>query len=299
MEAIGPGGLWQPVPAKPNQSDKAGRFDRSNSLDSNSSDGCGFNAREGSGLYDSLSPDSLYGSSSPTESVLEALSMPPPLLTRSASQPNPPPDSYLYSPFKSGATSTSAPHSEHKLHPRGESFTWAESFQTISGEEDRGNIQNRASASIQQKEAPLWLSRNDSASSGSSYGAGSRPVSYGSVEDGLDDDVRRNHVNSGNAQSHARPLSGRRAAPLMPLSPMSKLQLQEPSRAAVQQTPMQTHSYENDHDRRPIPVQRPAVPTSTAPVSSALSDQVLVYDCRFRPSDIHIPTHDSRSSLFV
>ena len=94
--------------------DKSGRFERTNSLDSHSSDGFGFNARDGSGLYESQSPDSLYGSSSPTDSLLENLSIPPPALTRTASQPNPSADSYLYSPFKSGAASASMSLSERK-----------------------------------------------------------------------------------------------------------------------------------------------------------------------------------------
>jgi hypothetical protein len=52
LDAEASGGLWQPV--KPTASSDAavrsGRVERSNSFDSHSSDGLGFNARDGNGL---------------------------------------------------------------------------------------------------------------------------------------------------------------------------------------------------------------------------------------------------------
>ncbi len=56
LDAAGSGGLWQPV--KMNDSgvgdDRVGRMERSNSFDSHSSDGLGFNARDGNGLCGSI-----------------------------------------------------------------------------------------------------------------------------------------------------------------------------------------------------------------------------------------------------
>ena len=52
LDAAGSGGLWQPVKMNSEgvADGRAGRMERSNSLDSHSSDGFGFNARDGNGL---------------------------------------------------------------------------------------------------------------------------------------------------------------------------------------------------------------------------------------------------------
>jgi hypothetical protein len=273
------GGLWEPIKIQPvgSSEEKPGRFERSNSLDSHnslSSDGFGFNARDGSGLYESQSPDSLYGSTSPTESLLENISIPPPALARTISQPNPSTDSYLYSPFKSGEASASVPSSERKPPRMGGSNAWAESFHDANAATDGPDRYPNAFAPASQKEAaPVWLSRNDSASSNSSYGGGQR-FSVSSAGDGdvLDDDLLANQHNSRNAsQPLVRPLSGRRALPLGPLSPMNKFQNNASS--VVSQASSQMH--ESDHDRRPVGGQRPPAATYAAnAVSSASAEQV-------------------------
>lgn len=274
LDSLDSGGLWQPIKAqtRPQYDDAAGRFDRSNSLDGNSSDGFGFNARDGNGLYESMSPDSLYGSSSPTDSVLEALSIPPPALTRTASQPNPPTDSYLYSPFKTGA---SAPHSERKPPRPPGSSAWAESFREMDGRERPKDVM----AGVSQREpAPMWLSRNDSASSGSSYGAGSRPMSYGSFGDGdgLDEDSHMNLQSSRPPVQQVRPLSGRRALPLASFSPKGKFQ-DDPAAAANIEPAMFHTQHDSERDRRPLPAPRPPASSAAAAAtssSSAANEQV-------------------------
>ena len=253
--------------------DKSGRFERTNSLDSHSSDGFGFNARDGSGLYESQSPDSLYGSSSPTDSLLENLSIPPPALTRTASQPNPSADSYLYSPFKSGAASASMSLSERKPPRAGGSSAWAESFNDMDmGMDGRERQQNIFADNSQREAAPVWLSRNDSASSNSSYGGGQR-FSHGSLGDGdgQEDDSPRNQQNTRHiSQPVARPLSGRRALPLAPLSPMLKNQGNMGS--GNSQAHVQMH--ESEHDRRPLPGPRPPAAAAAASAASASAEQV-------------------------
>jgi hypothetical protein len=56
LDAAGSGGLWQPVKmdAAGVADDRLGRMERSNSADSHSSDGLGFNARDGNGLCANL-----------------------------------------------------------------------------------------------------------------------------------------------------------------------------------------------------------------------------------------------------
>jgi hypothetical protein len=272
------GGLWEPIKIQPAgySEDKSGRFERSNSLDSHnslSSDGFGFNARDGSGLYESQSPDSLYGSASPTESFLENISIPPPALTRTASQPNPSAESYLYSPFKSGAATTSASLSERKPPRSVSNGAWSESFHDMNAGMDGHERQQNNFAEITQKDsAPVWLSRNDSASSNSSYGGGQRfSVSSAGDGDAADSDIQMNQHSSRHAsqQPLVRPLSGRRAVPLVPLSPMSKFQSNAGS--AISQTPAQVH--ESDHDRRPLPGLRPPVAAAAANSASSMSSE--------------------------
>ncbi len=271
------GGLWEPIKIQPvgYNDDKSGRFERSNSIDSHnslSSDGFGFNARDGSGLYESQSPDSLYGSSSPTESLLETISMPPPALTRTASQPNPSADSYLYSPFKSGAASSSMPLSERKPPRVSASSAWTESVNDATvGMDGRERQQNIFAEVAHREAAPVWLSRNDSASSNSSYGGGQR-FSVSSTGDGdvLDDELKMHQHNFRHAsQPPVRPLSGRRALPLLPSSPAGKNQSN--AGLGVGQAPPQMH--ESDHDRRPIPGPRPAAATAAAGAASSVSNE--------------------------
>ena len=51
LDTGGSGGLWEPIRAPPVEGGQpGGRLERSNSFDSNSSEGFGFNARDGSGL---------------------------------------------------------------------------------------------------------------------------------------------------------------------------------------------------------------------------------------------------------
>jgi hypothetical protein len=111
--------------------------------------------------------------------------------------------------------------------------------------------------------APMWLSRNDSASSNSSYGGGSRPLSHGSFGEGdvPDDDAQYNRHTS---QPPLRPMSGRRALPLAPFSPKSHLQ-DNPAAAVSQYQPQ----HESEHDRRPIHAARPAAAAAAAAASSA------------------------------
>jgi hypothetical protein len=285
LDSLDSGGLWQPIKTQTGAQydDTSGRFDRSNSLDGNSSDGFGFNALDGNGLYESMSPDSLYGSSSPTDSILEAMSIPPPALTRTASQPTPHTDSYLYSPFKTGAASASAPHSERKPPRPPGSSAWAESFRDMDGRERQKDVM----AGVSQREpAPMWLSRNDSASSGSSYGAGSRPMSYGSFGDGdgADDDSQMNLQSSRPPAQPTRPLSGRRALPLASFSPKGKFQ-EEPATAARVEPIMFPAQHESEHDRRPIPAPRPPASSAAAAAtssSSAANEQVTIARMRWR-----------------
>ena len=199
---------------------------------------------------------------------------------RSSSEPNPPADSYLYSPFKDAA----APRSDGKP-PRhggvsqGAGSAWSESFHDASvsmvGRERERGILAGGSRREQVSQAPVWLSRTDSASSNSSYGGGSRPLSYGSVGEGFDDDQQQQQQFSRFAtQPQPRPLSGRRALPPAPLSPMSALHGTPGSGVSQQPMPFQTH--ENDHDRRPIHMPRPpaAGGAAAAAASSLASEQV-------------------------
>ncbi len=258
IDAMGSIELWQPINTVP-----TGMLERSDSLDGHSSDGFGFNSRDGNELYDSMSPVSLYGSSSPTEhGSMEALSIPPLALTRSASQPNPPADSYLCSPFKTGAASTSAPLSERKpqMPPRAPgSGAWSE---TLSGMDWREK-HNEFVGGTQREAAPMWLSCNDSASSISIYGGVSMRLSYGSFGEGdvPDDDVQYNRHTS---QPPLCPTSGRRALLLAYFSPKSHLQ-DNPAAAVSHYQPQ----HESEHNRRPIHAARPPAAAAAVAASSA------------------------------
>jgi hypothetical protein len=208
-----------------------------------------------------MSPVSLYGSSSLTEhGSREALPIPPPALSRSASQPNPPADSYLCSPFKTNAASTSATLSERKpqMPPRAPgSGAWSETLLGVDGRETHNEFVD----GTQREAAPTWLSCNDSASSNSSYGGGSRRLSYGSFSEGdvPDDDVQYNRHTS----QPPRPTSGRRALLLVHFSPKSHLQ-DNPAAAVSQYQPQ----HESEYDSRPIHAARPPAAAAAAVDSS-------------------------------
>jgi hypothetical protein len=223
--------------------------------------------------------------------------MTPPALVRSASQPNPV-DSYLYSPFKTAGTSA-LPHSERKpLRPAGGSV-WADSFRDHDGsrEAERDGFAREA--------APMWLSRNDSASSSSSYGGGSRPLSYGSVGegDGQDDEsYRSSHVMRQASQAAARPMSGRRAMPLVPSTSLAPPQSNLGSTAG--HVTATSQAYESEHDRRPIhSLRSPAAAAAAAAAAnvaatSASNEQVFSQTNRHRhtkcPASSLISDHSSQ-----
>ena len=188
--------------------------------------------------------------------------MTPPALVRSASQPNPV-DSYLYSPFKTAGNSA-LPHSERKPTRPGGGSVWAESFRDHDGSRE---AEREAFA---RETAPVWLSRNDSASSSSSYGGSSRPLSYGSVGegDGRDEESHRNpHVMRQASQPAARPMSGRRAAPLAPSTSLAPQQSSAGS--TVSHVPLTPLAYESEHDRRPIHSLRSPAAAAAAAAASA------------------------------
>ncbi len=185
---------------------------------------------------------------------MEPLSIAPPALVRSASQPNPV-DSYLYSPFKT-ATTTDLPQSDRKPPRAGGSSVWADSFRDHDG--------SREAEGFAREAAPVWLSRNDSASSSSSYGGGSRPLSYGSVgeTDGRDSESLKN------LNMAARPVSGRRALPLAPISPLAPSQ--NSGGYTASHRPLLSQTYESDHDRRPIhSLRSPAAAAAAANAAAA------------------------------
>jgi hypothetical protein len=119
----------------------------------------------------------------------------------------------------------------------------------------------------------MWLSRNDSASSSSSYGAGSRPMSYGSFGDGDGPDEDANtssHAHRHAPQPASRPLSGRRALPLAAFSPKS--QAQDSTAIGLSQAHIPN---ESDYDRRLVHAPRPpAAAAASAASTSSSSDQV-------------------------
>ena len=148
----------------------------------------------------------------------------------------------------------------------------------VGRERERGILAG-GSRREQVSQAPVWLSRTDSASSNSSYGGGSRPMSYGSVGEGFDDDQQQQQQQQQFSrfatQPQPRPRSGRRALPPAPLSPMSTLHGTPGSGVSQQPMPFQTH--ENDHDRRPIHMPRPPAAAGAAAqaTSSLASEQVV------------------------
>jgi hypothetical protein len=222
---------------------------------------------------------------------MEPLSMTPPALVRSASQPNPV-DSYLYSPFKTAGTSAQ-PHSERKpLRPSGGSV-WADSFRDHDGsrEAERDGFAREA--------APMWLSRNDSASSSSSYGGSSRPLSV-AEGDGRDEEPHRSsNVMRQASQAAARPMSGRRAMPLVPSASLAPPQSSLGSTAGHVTSTSQ--AYESEHDRRPIhSLRSPAAAAAAANVAATLAsnEQVFSQTNRHRhtkcPAPSRISDHSSQ-----
>jgi hypothetical protein len=222
--------------------------------------------------------------------------MTPPALVRSASQPNPL-DSYLYSPFKTAATSA-LPHSERKPPRPAGGSVWSESFRDHDGSREAERD------GFAREPAPVWLSRNDSASSSSSYGGSSRPLSYGSVGEGhgRDDESHGNpHVMRQASQAAARPMSGRRAMPVVPSTSLAPPQSNPSSIAS--HVPSTSQAYESEHDRRPIHSLRSPAATTTAAAAaaangaatSASNEQVFPQTNRHRHTKCPAPSRISDS----